>query len=80
MTSYNRTFIPAVFCRDLYRDLVDLDSPDYSKEVADEFLAKWVCPNVTDYSIYGDPWSLIHTNGRSLVMIINSCTVAQKYD
>ena len=78
--SYNRTYVPAILCTDLYSDLVDLESPNYDEEVADEFRGKWVCPNMTDYEIYGDPWSLVNAEGKSFVMIINSCTEAQKYD
>ena len=57
----NRTFIPAVRCKDLYSHLVDPDSSDYNSNVAYEFDKSWICPNVTSLELYGDPFYMQYT-------------------
>ena len=44
------------------------------------FKDDWICPNLTEIELFGDPYFEIHNNGKSFNMIVNSCLEAQKQD
>lgn len=74
LIDYEKTFIPAAYCKDVYADNLDPKSPNYDATMADEFSENWVCPNVKEFELLGDPWYIPHTNGSAIVMEIVSCT------
>ena len=75
-----RDYIPAVRCKDLYKNWTDPDSEEYNENVASEFTNQWICPNVTQLKLYGDPKFMPFNEGQSLVMIVNSCPIAKIAD
>ena len=50
--------MPAIYCKDLYADYMDPESEKYDQVMAEEFQNDWVCPNVPNFKLYGDPWNI----------------------
>ena len=48
--------------------------------MAHEFDQLWICPNIKELELYGDPLFMQFSDGKSLVMIVNSCSVAKRND
>ena len=78
--SIKRTYVPTALCKDLYSDEMDPNSDHYDDIIADEFQRNFLCPNITDFQLFGDPLYLKNANGKALVVIVNSCTEAIKND
>ena len=79
------TYVPAKKCSEIYSDRMDPSSQNYDATISYEFEevsedAMWICPDISSFTLSGDPWSRMHAEGQSLVMIVNSCIVAKKYD
>ena len=72
------TYVPAIYCSELYSDKLNADSENYDASVANAFKLDWICPNLTEIELFGDPYFEIHNNGKSFNMIVNSCLEAQK--
>ena len=82
-----RKYVPAVRCVDLYSDAIDPNSANYDETKAYEFGEgtqhqhnAWICPNMTEIPLYGNPWQIQSSRGQSLIMIINACPDAQHHD
>ena len=54
-TKITRTYVPAIYCTEMYSDWVDPSSSQFDQNVHHEFSASWVCPNITQIELYGDP-------------------------
>ena len=75
-----RTYVPAVYCKDIYKKFMDPESSQYLQNMKDELSNDWICPNVTNYDLYGDPQFMPFQRGKSFFMIVNSCNVAKVND
>ena len=75
-----RTYVPAVKCNDFYSKFTDEDSSDHDWNMYDELSNGWICPEISELELYGDPFFMSTRRGRSLIMIVNSCSVAKQID
>ena len=78
--AYEKTYIPAAYCKDIYADKIDPESDNYDETMAEEFTDLWICPNVTEFQLLGDPWMLRYSEGTALLMEVTSCNIALKHD
>ena len=74
-----KTWLNSARCKDLYTKFTaDPNDPIYDETIANEFdEGDWVCPDTNSFTIHNDPWLYEAGPGSALIMLINTCDVAQ---
>ena len=80
------TFIPAVKCKDFYKDRIEKEQEAEAEGAEPGFFTtefinsdlNWICPNTTYIELENDPTN--YHQGSNFMMVVNSCAVAQAAD
>ena len=75
-----KKFIPAIKCTDLYADQLNKDSNNFEQVMQVEFQKEYICPDRKQIQLLGDPQQISNADGQSLVLVVNSCKIAQSED
>ena len=45
-----------------------------------ELEKEWICPDLKEIQLLGDPQQISNADGQSLFLVVNSCKIAQSED
>ena len=75
---YEYIWLPTKYCKDLYADQIAAGEQIFVDEFAQDWNNDWVCPDVSEISLFNDPQTF--GTGQNIVMVVNYCDTAQEID